>query len=368
MFKAEHSRPKRPFSRSLVSAGLITVGALVLSACAGGSSSNNQDGATGGDLSGTSMVYASYGGTTEAYTKQAWGDPFQEASGAEVIYSSPIDLGKLRAMVETNSVEWDLLQGAYTVAHAPGYENLFEPIDLGEFDTSDLIDGAVQQYGVGAYVMSYLIAYRTDTGRSKNPVNWADFYDVTKFPGKRGVESYPPVILETALLADGVAPDELYPLDLDRAFAKLDSIKDKIVWFESGAEQQELLQNETVDYLMAWNGRAYDLLNKGIPIEMSFDQQVAYMGYHVIPKGSPNVDAATEFVQTSLTPEAQARFAELTAYSPVNSAALDLIDPGVAKYLPTYGDNNATTVWLDEEYWTKNLDEVMERWNSWLLQ
>jgi putative spermidine/putrescine transport system substrate-binding protein len=358
---------KWTLSRVLSSAALVTAAGLVLGACAGvpsDSSSGNAD----GDLSGSSMVYASYGGTTEEYTKEAWGDPFQERTGAEAIYASPIDLGKLRAMVESNNVEWDLLQGAYTVAHAPGYENLFEKIDLGDFDTSTLIENTVQDRGVGAYVLSYLIAYRTDAGRSENPVDWADFYNLEKFPGKRGVENYPPIILETALLADGVAPEELYPLDLDRAFKKLDSIKGQIVWYETGAQQQELLQNETVAYLMAWNGRAYDLLNKDVPVGMSFGQQVAYMGYHVIPKGSTQVAAATEFIRESLSPEGQARFAELTAYAPVNDAALDLIDPEVAKYLPTFGDNNASTIWLDEQYWTENLDKVMERWSSWLLE
>ena len=366
MVNKDKFQSKRSFSRTYSAAALITASALVLTGCAGSGDSSPQ--AESGDLSSASMVYASYGGTTEEYTTQAWGDPFQERTGAEVIYASPIDLGKLRAMVQSNSVEWDLLQGAYTVAHAPGYADLFEKIDLRDFDTSALIDGTVQQYGVGAYVLSYLIAYRTDNDRSENPVDWADFYDVKAFPGKRGVEAYPAVILETALLADGVSADELYPLDLDRAFAKLDEIKDHIVWYETGAQQQELLQNGTVDYLMAWNGRAYDLLNKDVPVEMSFDQQVAYMGYHVIPKGSPNLNAATEFIRESLSPNGQARFAELTAYAPVNTAALDLIDPAVAKYLPTYGDNNTSTVWLGEQYWTENLDQVMERWNSWFLE
>lgn len=314
------------------------------------------------------MVYASYGGTTEEYTQEAWGDPFSADSGVEVIYDSPIDLGKLRAMVESNSVEWDLLQAAYSLAYAPGYQDLYERLDPSDFNSSTLIDGVVREYGVGAYVLSYLIAYRTDSDRTANPQNWADFYDTKKFPGKRGIENYPSVILETALLADGVEADKLYPLDLDRAFAKLDTIKDDIVWYETGAQQQEFLQNETVDYLMAWNGRAYDLLNKGIPVEMSFDEQVAYMGYHVIPKGAPNKQAALGFIKESLTPEGQAKFAELTAYSPVNSAAFDLIDPEVAKYLPTYESNNKTTVWLSERYWTENLDAVVERWNSWLIE
>lgn len=359
-----HSR--RPVSRFLTATALLSASALALAGCAAGTSP--AEGPAEEGLNGTSMVYASYGGTTEEYTQQAWGDPFAAASGAEVIYDSPVDLGKLRAMVESDSVEWDLLQAAYSLAYAPGYEELYEKIDPAGFDTSTLIDDTVREYGVGAYVLSFLIAYRTDTGRAANPQNWAEFYDAEKFPGKRGIENYPALILETALLGDGVAPEDLYPLDLDRAFAKLDTIKDDVIWYETGAQQQEYLQNETVDYLMAWNGRAYDLLKKGVPVEMSFDQQVAYMGYHVVPKGAPNKEAALGFIEQSLTPEAQAKFAELTAYSPVNTAAFDLIDPEIGKFLPTFESNNATTVWLSESYWTENLDMVVERWNSWLIE
>lgn len=354
--------------RSIALTGAL---AVTLAACAnGGAADAPADGdAAGGDLSGREMVYASYGGTTEEHTQEAWGDPFTDASGADVIYASPIDLGKVRAMVESGNVEWDLMQGAYTIAKAPGWEDLYETIDLGDFDTSPLIEDAVQEKSVAAYVLSFLIAYRTDTDRTEDPVTWADFYDTEKFPGKRGVENNGgALILESALLADGVAPEDLYPLDLDRAFAKLDTIKDDIVWYETGAQQQELLQNGTVDYLIAWNGRAYDLIAKDVPVGMSFDHQIAYRASHVIPAGAQNADVATEFIKESLKPENQAAFAERTAYAPVNSDALDLIDPDVTQYLPTYGDNGDTIVWLAEEYWVENLDMVTERWNSWLLE
>lgn len=358
---------RRSMKRVLSTTAFAAASAIALVSCAGGSSDANS-GSESGEISGTSMVYASYGGTTEEYTQEAWGDPFQETEEVEVIYDSPVDLGKLRAMVESDSVEWDLLQAAYSLAYAPGYEDLYQSIDLGDFDTSPLLEDTVRDTGVGAYVLSFLIAYRTDTDRSENPQTWEEFYDSERFPGKRGIENYPALILETALLADGVASEDLYPLDLDRAFAKLDTIKDDIVWYETGAEQQEFLQNETVDYLMAWNGRAYDLLDKGVPVEMSFDQQVAYMAYHVIPEGAPNSAAATEFIKHSLDPKAQAEFAELSAYAPVNDDAYELIDPEMAQYLPTYEDNDATTVWLSEDYWSENLDQVMERWDSWRLE
>jgi putative spermidine/putrescine transport system substrate-binding protein len=370
--KGDVMSKKKYFSnaRRIVSAFAgVTLLALGIASCSSSSGNSDSANGNGSDLSGRDMVYASYGGTTEEYTEEAWGNPFEKASGAEVIYDSPIDLGKLRAMVQSKNVEWDLLQGSYMDAFAPGYEKLFEKTDLGDFDTSSLIDGTVTDHGIGAYVLSYLIAYRTDTGRKENPKTWEDFYDVEKFPGKRGIENADgPLVLESALLADGVKPEDLYPLDLDRAFAKLDTIKDHIVWYDTGAQQQELLQNKTVDYLMAWNGRAYDLVAKGVPVDMSFDHQIAYMGYHLIPKGSENSDVANAFIKESLKPENQAAFAEKTAYAPVNSEALDMIKPEVAKYIPTAEENADSIVRLDEKYWTEHLDEVAERWSSWVLE
>lgn len=343
----------------------MSASALVLTACSG----EGSDAAGDGDFDGRTLVYTSYGGTTEQYTIESWGEPFIENTGADVHWASPVDLGKIRAMVESGNVEWDLVQASYQIATAPGYEDLYEEIDTDEFDQAGLVENAVTEYGTGTYLLTYLIAYRTDNDRTENPSNWEEFYDTERFPGKRGIESISgALVLETALLADGVEPEDLYPLDLDRAFAKLDTIKDDIVWHETGAQQQEMLQNGTVDYLMAWNGRAFDLIQKGVPVELAFGQQVAYQSYHVIPKGSENTDMAIEFMKQSLEPEQQAAMAERTGYSPVNNDALDLVPSEVAQYLPTYGSNADSLVWISEDYWTENLDMVSERWNSWLLE
>lgn len=73
-------------------------------------------------------------------------------------------------------------------------------------------------------------------------------------------------MLEAALLADGVPMDELYPLDLDRAFAKLDTIKDDIVWWTKGAEPSQMLSTGEADYALAWSGRIATAKDEGSPL------------------------------------------------------------------------------------------------------
>lgn len=351
-----------------VAAGAL-VAVLALAGCAGSDEAAAPNGGSSdGDFTGQQLIYASFGGTTEAAIKESKGAPFEEQTGAEVTWVSPVDLGKIRAMVQSNNVEWDVVSAGFQVSDAPGSDELFEKVDPADYNTDDLIDGTIRDHTVGSYVISYLVASRTDRGHD-TPKTWTDFYDTEKFPGKRGIDKGgPQTVLESALLADGVAPEDLYPLDVDRAFKKLDSIKDDVVWYDGGAAQQELIQNNTVDYLFAWSGRAYDLLAKGVPMEISFDQQILTISNQSIPKGAPNTELAKEFIKESLDPQRQADFAALTAYAPVSKSALDLIDPDVAKYLPTYPENLEKGVTLDVDFWSKNLDTIQERWTSWLLE
>jgi putative spermidine/putrescine transport system substrate-binding protein len=363
-FGSSGATRRRAFRRLATVSAAVAGSAALLAACGGGAPS--QDAAAGaGSGSDASFTYASYGGTTEEAVIEAWGAPYAEEFGAEPQYASPVELGKIRAMVEADAVEWDLVQSDFSTARNAQSDTLYQEIDTSGLDTSDLLDNAVKDRAVGAYVLSYLIAYNNETYADAGPQNWADFYDLEKFPGARGVENWPQIILETALLADGVAPEDLYPLDLDRAFAKLDTIKDQIVWYSTGAEQQQLIQSGTVDMLMAWNGRAYDLVKKGEPVSVEFGQQLTYVGYHVIPTGAKNAKAATDFIGVSLLPENQAAFAELTSYSPVSKAAIDLVSEEIRPYLPTAPENLEKAVWVDEQYWIDNLEEVNARWTEW---
>ncbi|WP_433362689.1 extracellular solute-binding protein [Streptosporangium sp. CA-115845] len=351
---------RRDFLR-LAMAGAAAVGSVPLLAACGA----EESGPAGSAAKGGGITYASYGGTTEDAVKKAWGTPYTTKYGTAPRYASPVELGKIRAMVEADSVEWDVVQASFSHARNNRSEQLYQVIDTSKLDTSDIIENAIQDRGIGAYVLSYVIAYNNEKLGDRGPKSWAEFYDVNAFTGMRGVENDPQIILETALLGDGVKPEELYPLDLDRAFKKLDAVKSKIVWYKTGAEQQQLIQSGTVDLLVAWNGRAYDLITKGAPVSVEFNQQLTYVGYHVIPNGAKNVQGAMDFIGVSLEPANQAAFAELTSYAPVSKKAVDLVGDKVRPLLPTAPENLAKAVWVKEDYWVEKLDEVSARWTEW---
>jgi putative spermidine/putrescine transport system substrate-binding protein len=170
--------------------------------------------------------------------------------------------------------------------------------------------------------------------------------------------------LELALLADGVPPENLYPLDLDSAFKKLDSIRDKTVFWSYGAESQQLLVSGTASLGMFWNGRVYDLAKSDTAIRSVWNQNLAIADYLIIPKGCPNKGAVMQFIAHAVSRQSQAELANVAAYAPINMAAINDVRPEVVPYLPT--THQRTQVILDVSYWAQHAAEITERWNAWL--
>jgi hypothetical protein len=154
----------------------------------------------------------------------------------------------------------------------------------------------------GNDVYATLMCYRTDTPLGKNPPkSWADFWDVDKFPGARAARKHPYDTLEFALMADGVAPEDVYPLDVDRAFKSMDRIKPHIdIWWTGGAQTSQLLKTGEVDLTFTWNGRSQVAIDDGAPVEMVWNGAMwAYEGWCIL-NGGPNVDFAVYSPSTRL--------------------------------------------------------------------
>ena len=166
------------------------------------------------------------------------------------------------------------------------------------------------------------------------------------------------------MLASGVPPGSLYPLDLDCAFEKLDSIRDEIVFWSYGAESQQLLASGMASLGMFWNGRVYDLARSDTTVRSVWNQNLALADYLIVPKGCPNKDAVMQFIAHAVSRRCQAELANVTAYAPINMAAIDDVRPEVLPYLPT--THQQMQIVLDVSYWAKHAAEIMERWNTWL--
>ncbi|WP_327206251.1 polyamine ABC transporter substrate-binding protein [Rhizobium beringeri] len=319
--------------------------------------------AVSGPAHADNVVFSSWGGTTQDAQKAAWASPFTEKTGITVVQDGPTDYGKLKAMVEAGQVTWDVVDVEGDYAAQAGKSGQLEKLDFSVIDKSKLDPRFVTDYSVGSFYYSFVIGCNADAV-SACPKTWADLFDTTKFPGKRTFYKWSaPGVIEAALLADGVAADKLYPLDLDRAFKKLDTIKSDIVWWSGGAQSQQLLASAEAPFGSVWNGRMTALAASGIKTETSWEQNITAADSLVVPKGSPNAEAAMKFIAMATSAEPQAALAKATGYAPINVDSAKLMDPETAKTLPD--QQTASQVNADMNYWADNRDAIGEKWYAW---
>jgi putative spermidine/putrescine transport system substrate-binding protein len=282
-----------------------------------------------------------------------------------VVQEGPTDYARFKSLTANGEVSWDLLDVEGDFAYRAASDHLLEPLDFSVIDKQDIDPRFVFDYGIGSFYFSFVLAYNQTAIGEHVPTGWNDLFDIERFPGKRALYKVPsPGVFELALLADGVAPESLYPLDLDSAFRKLDSIRDATVFWSYGAESQQLLASSTVSLGMFWNGRVYDLAKSDTAIRPVWNQNLAIADYLIVPKGCPNKDAVMQFIAHAVSPRSQAELANVTAYAPINVAAINDVKPEVVPYLPT--TYQETQVLLDVSYWAKHAAEITERWNAWL--
>lgn len=318
------------------------------------------------DFSGTQLNVTGFGGVLEDATIKAWAEPFAAATGAKVSVTNPVSYAKIKAQVDAGNVIEDVAHvDAFFVQANCG--TLFE-----EIDTDKLIEMGIRsdfitnKCGLPVAAGSILFAYNTNTYGDTPPTSWADFFDLQKYPGKRAIWNFVQNgVLEAALLADGVAADQLYPLDLDRAFAKLDTIKDQLQWVQSTGAITEVLLNEDVDLALAFSGRAYTAAKDGAPVDQVHDQQIVYWDNVGIVKGTKNLDAAKAYIEFGAQPDTQARFVEISSYGATNSKAEPKIDELIASYLPLNAASAPTAVYLSQAWWADNFDAVNQRFIDW---
>ncbi len=327
------------------------------------------------------LTVVSWGG---AYTKsqiEAYHKPFTEKTGV-VINSVDYNggLAEVRAQVESGNVTWDVIDIELSDAIRGCDEGLFVPIDPsilppapdGTPAEEDFIEGAIQECAVANIVWSTVYAYRTDLVGDKAPSTIADFFDLQTWPGKRGMRRTPKVNLEFALMADGVPTGEVYnvlstPEGVDRAFAKLDEIKDQVIWWEAGAQPPQLLADGEVLMSTAYNGRLFNAIyNEKQPLEIVWDGQVYDLDLFAILKGAPNEKRALEFVAFATDTERLARQADWISYGPARKSSMKYVKPDILPHLPTAPENFKNPLQNDFEFWADNQDELNERFNTWL--
>ncbi|HEU4806896.1 MAG TPA: extracellular solute-binding protein, partial [Homoserinimonas sp.] len=255
-------------SRKYALGGIISIAVLGLTACAAGGGSGEES---------NRMVFTGAGGSYQEAQTIAFIEPFMEETGIEVVQDQPYSLAKVKTMVESGRTTWDVMEVDPYLAMGENCGKYFEVIDVSKIDTTGVDEELITECSMPDMKSAYLFVYNKDKYGDNPPTSWKDFFDTEAFPGTRGIMDYADQgALEIALVADGVDPEELYPLDYDRAFAKLDSIRDTTTFLTTGAEQQEALERGSVDMMLSWPGRAYGAAANGANLGTVWNQAMLY--------------------------------------------------------------------------------------------
>ena len=322
-----------------------------------------------------SLTVVTFGGAYESAVINAYFDPFTAETGTNIVREQyDGGLAKLRGMVESGNTTWDLIDLESNDAIAGCDEGLLEKLDpalLG--DTSDFIPGAVLPCSVASMVWSTVYAY--DTSRMKEaPTTISDFFDLSKFPGKRGLRKSPKGALEWSLMADGVPAADVYetletPEGIERAFKKLSTIKSEIVWWEAGSQPPQLLADGAVAMTMAYNGRIrVAQLEDKRPFQIVWDGQVYDYEWWGIPKGAKNEAAAAKLIEYASSPDNIWKLSNYIPYAPPRESALVHVDKEVLPHLPTAPENFKNGLKISSEFWADNFDSINSQFISWLAQ
>ena len=335
-----------------------------------------------------SITVVSWGGSYARASVRAYHERFEAETGIRIDleeYSG--GLAQIRAQVETGNVSWDVIDIEAGDLLLGCDEGLLEEVDLAtlppapdgtpaeeDFDETYALDCGVQ-----GLTYSTVVAYNRERLTGPAPTTIADFFDLERFPGRRGLRRSPLVNLEFALVADGVPVESVYdvlsePGGVDRAFAKLDTIRDVAVWWETGAQPPQMLADGEVLMSTAFNGRIFNaqaLENQ--PLEIVWDGQVLAAGYQAIVAGTERLEAARRFVEFATSTQSLANITDYISYAPLRRSSQALVDTHLdtgiemAPHLPDWPANAANAVIEDAEWWADNLDDMNERFAAWLV-
>lgn len=318
------------------------------------------------------FTVVSWGGAYQEAQGTAYFEPYKEEYGPLREESYNGELARIKAMVETGDVTWDVVQFEHPEMLNACFEGLIEPLDWDRLENTEHLSDLAKMGDCGLATIFYsnILAFNTDRIDGEQPQSWADFWNTEKWPGKRGLRRTPKFTFEIALLADGVAPDEIYDVlsseeGVDRAFAKLDEIKDDIQWWEAGAQPPQWLAAGDVVMTSAYNGRISSAISEGQPFEIVWNGQVFTLDGWGIVSGTDKQEEAYDFLSLANRAETQATLATEIPYGQLNTEVTDLVSPEAKAKLPTNPENQKNQVKVDASFWIDNIEQINERFNNW---
>ena len=336
-----------------------------------------------------SLTVVSYGGSYARACDKGYHERFEAETGINInLEDFTGGLAQIRAQVEMGNVYWDVVDLNMPDLVRGCDEGLLVPVNIDDLPpgadgtpaADDFVEGTVTECGVTKIFFSRMIAYNDERIGDVKPTTIADFFDLEKFPGRRGMKRTPEANLEFALLADGVPKEKVYAtLDTEagvrRAFRKLDTIKEHIVWWETAAYPPQMLADGEVTMTTAANGRIFNAqVLEGQPFVILWDSQILNTSGYGIVEGTRNREAAIRYLKFASTARSMADLGRYIAYSPTRRSAMPLISTHVETgvdmkpHMPTAPENAVRALHNDWEWWSDNGEEMNERFSTWLAR
>ena len=321
---------------------------------------------TGRAQADTTLTVTCWGGAYRNGVESIFAQPFTKETGIVVRLVDNADLARMKAQVVSKRIEWDVFDSVGPQITAGASDGLWEDIDKKIVDRSDLIAPGGESF-MGTYLFAGGIAF--DPKRfpeGKHPVTFKDFWDEKTFPGRRCLRPRISETLEMALLADGVAPKDLYPLDVERGFKALDRVKPLVKkWAETTPQTITLLTSNEVDFSYSYISRVRPAQIAGSSVSISTAQTLNSLEYLAVAKGSPNREAAMRYLAFCIRPDRQAAFAETLFFSPNSRKGFDASTPAARAYMPDM--NNPANAVVDDMWWADRYSALQKRFTEWLL-
>lgn len=340
------------------------------------------------------MTIVSWGGAYSKSQLKAYHEPYMALNpGVNIINdeSSPEAVAKLRAMSETGNVTWDVVDVVAADAMRLCDEGLaieYDPDEMlaaapdGTPASEDFGELIVSECFIPNIVYSTTFGYRTDMVGDTPPTSVCALFDLEAYPGKRSLEKRPLNNVEWALLCDGVAQDDLYDVlssdgGIERALAKLDTIKDQVVWWAAAAESIQLLADGEVVIASSYNGRLFStIVEQNQPIAMLWDYQVFDLDGWIIPTGlsDERLARAKDYLYFATDTQRLADQAAYISYGPARLSSAPLVGKhaelgiDMGPHMPTDPENAKHTILYNYEWWADNRDDVDAKFAAWLVK
>jgi putative spermidine/putrescine transport system substrate-binding protein len=314
------------------------------------------------------IVHSNWGGDAVRCWQESFGKSFTAETGVKILIdgTGPLE-GKIKAMAESNNVTWDVIDADSWNVIRLGRLNILEPIDYSIVDEKKQAPGYRWQNASTSYVFSHVLAYDVEKCGSNRPKNWADFWDIKKYPGKRALYKYQNGALEAALLADGVSRKNLYPLDIERALRKIEDIKEHLIFWSSGAESQQMFLQKEIVMGELWNSRA-SVLNKDTNgrVDFTWNEGIVDTAGYVVLKGNPaGREWAMRWLAKLQDPDSQVELFRCIGTGCTNPASVNIIKdkyPELQRFNPSEPENYKLQIPLDYNYYADKYEENLDRY------